>query len=109
MSDFQTAPPATRLIYIMSHAEADNIDDREASRFALFLCQRGFATGRSVPANVLELLQAAYADRPACVAFGQPLSAHAVNLAAYDARQAKRLDAARGLLALHDIKVGDAS
>ena len=92
------------LYHVPSYADASCCDDRDGMAFASFLGRHGIETGRLVPKPVLDLLHQAFREAPAYVPFGRPFQEHGDEQAAFAARRAKCLDAARGLLAIYDVR-----
>lgn len=100
----QTECQTLTLYSVQSYAEASRRDDRDGMAFANFLARNGIETGRLVPKTVLDLLQAAFNEAPAYVPFGRPFAEHGDEQDAFVARRAKCLDAARGMMAIHDVR-----
>lgn len=98
-----TQPDPSDALHIPSYAELSMADNPAGFPFVTFLTRNKFPVGRLVPRGVLEILHAAYAEKPAAVAYSDGQKAYENAIIACRAKQNQYLNAAHGLLALYDM------
>lgn len=90
--------------YVPSYVDCARLYNDEGAGFALFVTKNNMPTGRVIPKPIIELMREAHSLLPAYVPFGSPDGTWEAAEAARTARRAELMDAARGLLALHDMR-----
>lgn len=106
MSPHSTVSDINTACYIGTYADAMHTDDKAGMDFASFLRRNFIPTGRTMPRDVIDLLQVAWNVRQAYIPFGAAATAYQDDLAACNARRDECLTTARGLLAIHDLECG---